>query len=74
MEVHHRPQRSPAELLRQEAYTPEELATLLEMDVNLVRWAAFSGRLKAAIADHDILFISRADALRWLEDREADRV
>ncbi|MEA2514772.1 MAG: hypothetical protein QOF33_268 [Thermomicrobiales bacterium] len=67
MEVAHRPERSPAELLMQDCYTPEELATLVEMDVNLIRQAAFCGRLEAMIVDHHILGISRANALHWLE-------
>jgi hypothetical protein len=53
----------------QDHFTPEELATLLEMDVNLIREAAFNGRLKAEIVDHTIIRISRADALRWLDAR-----
>lgn len=69
MEVHNRPKRSPAELIMQDSYTPEELATLLEMDVNLIREAAYHGRLKAEIINHDIISISRADALRWLDER-----
>jgi hypothetical protein len=70
MEVHDRPRRTPAEILTQDRYTPEELATLLEMDVNLIRQAAYNGRLKANIVDHHILTISRADALRWLDERD----
>ncbi|HKG25977.1 MAG TPA: hypothetical protein VKB09_10040 [Thermomicrobiales bacterium] len=69
MEVHNRPERSQVELLRQDCYTPEELATLLEMDVNLIREDAYTGRLRAAIVDHHILSISREDALRWLDER-----
>jgi hypothetical protein len=69
MEVPNRPKRSPAELLSQSSFTPEELATLLEMDVNLIRQAAYNGRLEATILDHDIVSISRAAALRWLEER-----
>src|SRR5262245_30366874 len=70
VEVHDRPERSPEQLLLQDSYTPEELATLLEMDVNLIREAAFNGRLKAQIVDHEIVSISRADALRWLAERD----
>lgn len=69
MEVHNQPRRSSAELLTQDTYTPEELATLLEMDVNLIRQAAYNGRLKATIVDHNIVGISRVDALRWLDER-----
>jgi hypothetical protein len=55
--------------MEQTSYTPEELATLLEVDVNLIREAAYNGRLKAEIVDHNIISISRADALRWLDAR-----
>jgi hypothetical protein len=55
--------------MMQDRFTPEELATLLEMDVNLIRQAAYQGRLKATIVEHDIVSISRADALRWLDER-----
>jgi hypothetical protein len=69
VEVHRRPQHSPAELMQQDHFTPEELATLLEVDVNLIREAAYEGRLKAQIVDHHIISISRADALTWLNER-----
>jgi hypothetical protein len=69
MEIEKQPDRTPEELLLQDRYTPEELATLLEMDVNLIREAAFEGRLRAEIVDHDIVSISREDALRWLSAR-----
>lgn len=69
MEVRDKPERSLVELMLQDSYTPEELATLLEMDVNLIRQAAYNGRLEARIVDHDIISISRAAALRWLEER-----
>jgi hypothetical protein len=55
--------------MTQDQYTPEDLATLLEVDVNLIREEAFTGRLKAEIVDHNIVSISRADALRWLDAR-----
>jgi hypothetical protein len=70
MEVHERPTHTCAELLTQDGYTPEELATLLEMDVNLIRQAAYNGRLKACIVDHHVLTNSRADALLWLAGRD----
>jgi hypothetical protein len=69
VEVDDRRERSPAELMTQDQYTPEDLATLLEVDVNLIREEAFTGRLKAEIVDHNIVSISRADALRWLDAR-----
>jgi hypothetical protein len=69
METRDRANRSTEELLRQDRYTPEELADLLEMDVNLIREAAFDHRLEAVIIDGDIVSISRAAALKWLNDR-----
>jgi hypothetical protein len=39
------------------------------MDVAVVRQAALTGRLKAKIADHHVITIARADALRWLAER-----
>lgn len=61
---------SPEELLRKDVYTPEELATLLDMDLNAIRQAAFAGRLKAKIIEHDIISIRREDAIAWLRDQE----
>jgi hypothetical protein len=69
MEVEDRPNRTLAEIIIQDCYTPEELATLLEMDVNLIREEAYQGRLRAVIVDHHIVGISRAEALHWLDAR-----
>jgi hypothetical protein len=69
MEIDDLPDRTSEELLAQDRYTPEELATLLEMDVNLIREAAFEGRLRAEIVGGHIVSISREDALRWLTAR-----
>jgi hypothetical protein len=70
VEIDNPPERSPAELLLQDTYTPEELATLLEMDVNLIRHSAYTGQLEARILDHNIISITRTAALRWLDSRE----
>jgi hypothetical protein len=69
MEIDDRPVRTLAEIIKQDCYTPEELATLLEMDVNLIREEAYQGRLRAVIVDHHIVGISRAEALHWLDAR-----
>jgi nucleotide-binding universal stress UspA family protein len=58
-----------ADLLRRDQYRPEELAELLNMDVAVVRQAALTGCLHAKIADHHVLSITRADTVRWLEER-----
>lgn len=69
METRDHAKRSTEDLLRQDHYTPEELADLLGMDVNLIREAAFGHQLDARIIDHDIISITREAALRWLNDR-----
>jgi len=69
METRDHDRRSTEQLLYQDRYTPEELADLLDVDVNLIRQAAFNDRLGAVIVDHDIISISRAAALKWLNER-----
>jgi hypothetical protein len=61
---------SAEELLRHDHYDPEELSRLLDMNVNRIRRAAFSGELKAYVIGHHIVTIRRADAVRWLQERE----
>ena len=58
-------------LMHQDHFTPEDLADLLDMDVNVVRHAAFTGDLVAIIAEHDIVSIDREAALSWLARRTA---
>jgi hypothetical protein len=65
------PIESPELLLRQDHYTPEELADLLGMTVSHVRQAARCGDLAAFLIDHHVVTIRREDALRWLSDRRA---
>jgi aryl carrier-like protein len=60
-----RPHHSLQELLLQDLYTPEEVADLLEIGLDVVRHAAFSGELRAQIAEHDIISIRREDVLAW---------
>lgn len=61
---------SVEELLHRDHYEPEDLADLLDMDVHLIRHAAFSGELHATIVNHHILSIRREDVLDWLRTRE----
>jgi aryl carrier-like protein len=61
-----RPHHSLPELLQQDQYTPEEVADLLEIGLDVVRHAAFSGELRAQIAEHDIISIRRDDLLAWV--------
>ena len=65
-----RPHRSLQELLQQDQYTPEEVADLLEIGLDVVRHAAFSGELHAQIAEHDIISIRREDVLAWVRTQE----
>jgi hypothetical protein len=69
MELFKHSHRSMDELLEADHYTPEELATLLGMSVNTIRDACHEGDLKCKIVNHDIVSITRADSLEWLESR-----
>lgn len=61
---------SPVErLMRQDHYTPQELADLLEMPLSLITHDAFAGKLHANIVDHDIVSIRREDVITWLNNR-----
>lgn len=62
--------RSPEDLLRQESYTPQELADLLEMTLYVIQSAVWNGQLKANVVGHDIVSIRREDVLQWLASRE----
>lgn len=57
------------ELLHHDHYDPEELARLLDMPINYIRHAAFTGELKAYIVGHHIVSLRREDIVRWLKDR-----
>jgi hypothetical protein len=57
------------DLLHQSEYTPAELASLLDVPLTLIEHDAYAGKLKAVIVEHDIISISRADALAWLATR-----
>lgn len=70
MDLRERIGRTLEDLLHQDHYTPEELAVLLDMDVNAIRAAVFNHRLKAFVVDHHIMCIRRDDVLRWLAGQE----
>ena len=55
------------ELLQQDQYTPEEVAEVLWLSIDMVRHAAFTGELPAQIIEHDLISIRRDDVLAWLE-------
>ncbi len=57
-------------LMRQESFTPQELAALLDMPLSHITHEAFAGHLKADIVSHDIVAIHRSDILDWLAKRE----
>ena len=66
MEIYEHSEKTMQELMTQDHLTPQELATLLDIDVNTILTACFRGTLKAHIVDHDVLSIDRKDALEWL--------
>jgi hypothetical protein len=61
--VHH----SLYELMWQDRYTPAEAAELLQIGIDVLRHAAFTGELSAQIIEHDIISLQRADILAWLD-------
>ncbi len=54
------------ELLQQDRFTPEEVAEVLGIGIDVVRHAAFTGKLRAQIIAHDIVSVRRDDVLAWL--------
>lgn len=58
-------------LLSQERYTPEELAALTGINVRVIENAVFEKELPAVVVEHDIIAISRHDALAWLRETSA---
>ncbi|MGD9713318.1 MAG: DNA-binding protein [Thermomicrobiales bacterium] len=69
MDVTGHPDKSMEELFESESLTPEELATLLEIPLHVIRSAAYAGDLTATIVNHDIISIKRDDALAWIAKR-----
>lgn len=59
------------ESLTREHFSPEELAELLGIGVEVIRHAVRRGELKAFIVEHHIIDITRSDALKWLHARKA---
>lgn len=58
------------DLLRQEEYTPEEAAEVLNMRQRTIFSAVYGGELKAKMAGNDIVSISRSDLVAWLRRRQ----
>jgi hypothetical protein len=46
---------------------PAEAAELLQIGIDVLRHAAFTGELSAQIFEHDIISLQRADILAWLD-------
>ncbi len=63
---------SPEDLLQQDRYTPDEAAELLEIGIDVVRHAVFTGDLRAQVVEHDIISIDRVDVLAWWRASEAE--
>jgi hypothetical protein len=56
--------------MQQDQYAPDEVADLLEIDIEVVRHAAFTGEPRAQIIEHHIIAISRAEVPTWLRVEE----
>ena len=56
-------------LLKQESYSPEEVASIVEMPLRSIHSAVFRGHLKAHVVNHDIVSIERSDLIAWLRSR-----
>lgn len=61
--------KSAAELLHSDVYTPEELSELTGVGLDVIRRAAFDGEMTATIVDSDIVSIPRSEAISWLDER-----
>ncbi|HVL25662.1 MAG TPA: helix-turn-helix domain-containing protein [Thermomicrobiales bacterium] len=57
------------ESLHQEHFSVDELADVLDISPAVVRSAVRRGELQAYTVDHRIVDITRADAIKWLNDR-----
>jgi len=55
------------EVLWQDRFTPAEAAELLQIGIDVLRHAAFTGELSAQIIEHDIISLQRADILAWVD-------
>lgn len=58
------------ELLNQETYTVPEAAEVLNMGQRRILSAVYGGELKATMAGHDIVSISRTELVAWLRRQE----
>lgn len=58
------------EIIRKDRYTPEELAAVTGLDVDFINVEIHKGQLPARVIDHDIIDISRVDAIAWMRRRQ----
>lgn len=56
-------------LLKQESYSPEEVASIVRIPLRSINSAVFQGDLKANVVNHDIVSIERSDLIDWLRNR-----
>ncbi len=61
--------RDPEALLHAEAYTEEELSSLVGIGVDVIRRAARGGQLRARVVNDEVISIQRDDALEWMRTR-----
>ena len=57
------------ESLNREHFSPEELADLLGVGVEVIRKAVRHGDLNAFVVEHRIVDIKRSEAITWLQNR-----
>jgi len=62
-------ERSMLELLHQEQFTPQEVAYVFGMDIDIILQAAHRHDLPAIFIGHDVATIKRSDLLKWMERR-----
>ena len=55
-----------SELLQQDRYTPEKVAEVLWLGLDVVRHATLTGELRAQIVEHHIIRLQGDDVLTWL--------
>lgn len=58
------------QIIMKERYTPDELAQVTGLDVDLINVEIHKGLLRARVVEHDIIDIARMDAITWLRRRQ----
>jgi hypothetical protein len=57
-------------IIHQDAYSPEELAEVLDMDEGFIKQEVHSGRLQGNKLGNDIIDIPRSAVIEWMNRRE----